>query len=88
MSRAKWKGPFVNLKDLYNLKQNGNLNTSIEINRNSEISPIFVGSSVKIHNGKSYTEINVSEDMVGHKFGEFSYTRSKYIFKKKKKLKK
>jgi small subunit ribosomal protein S19 len=88
MSRSKWKGPFVNQKDLYNLTKNTNSKTSLLVSRKSEITPIFIGSSTKIHNGRSYMEINITEDMIGHKFGEFSYTRVKNVFKKKKKLKK
>jgi small subunit ribosomal protein S19 len=42
------------------------------MSRNSEIIPEFLGLTFKIHNGKSYTEVDVTEEMVGHKFGEFS----------------
>ena len=44
--------------------------------RNSTIIPEFVGHSFLIHNGKSFIPITVSEEMVGHKLGEFSPTRS------------
>lgn len=81
MSRSKWKGPFISetkiLNDTLTNKKN------LIISRNSEIVPKFVGSTFYVHNGKSYSEINVSENMVGHKFGEFSFTRAKFIFKKK-----
>lgn len=43
--------------------------------RGSTILPSFVGSNFQIHNGKSFTKITVTQDMVGHKFGEFSMTR-------------
>jgi ribosomal protein S19 len=43
-----------------------------------------VGLTFDIYNGKKYIEVTVTEDMVGHKFGEFSLTRAKFSFKKKK----
>lgn len=90
MGRSKWKGPFVDFQDLNNIeqvkKQENNKNT-IKINRSSEILPAFLGLKFNVHNGKSYTEILVNEDMIGHKFGEFSFTRSKFVFKKKKQKK-
>jgi ribosomal protein S19 len=83
MSRSKWKGPFLNTKTLKDLKDK-----SKKINiatRNSNIVPTFVGQSFNIHNGKTYTKLTVTNEMIGHKFGEFSPTRKKFIFKKKKK---
>jgi ribosomal protein S19 len=77
MSRSKWKGPFLNFKTSDNKKNN-------IINRNSVITPSFVGLTYHVHNGKNYTEINVNENMIGHKFGEFSFTRAKFSYKKKK----
>lgn len=55
--------------------------------RSSEIVPAFLGLNFKIHNGKNYVELTVTDDMIGHKFGEFSFTRSKFLFKKKNKQK-
>ena len=49
---------------------------------------INVGSTFNVHNGKNYLEVNVTENMVGHKIGEFSFTRAKFSLKKKKKMKK
>lgn len=43
--------------------------------RNSTILPNFVGLTLKIHNGRGFTNVKISQDMVGHKFGEFSFTR-------------
>lgn len=43
--------------------------------RSSTILPSFVGSNFQIHNGKTFTKVTVTQDMVGHKFGEFSMTR-------------
>jgi small subunit ribosomal protein S19 len=83
MSRSKWKGPYIDIKqniDDTKLKKNMNI-----ISRNSEILPIHLGLSFNIYNGKTYSEIIVTERMIGFKFGEFSFTRAKFIFKKKKK---
>jgi ribosomal protein S19 len=52
------------------------------MSRNSEIIPEFFGLTFKIHNGKSYTEVDVTEEMVGHKFGVFP-TRAKFSLRKK-----
>lgn len=87
MSRAKWKGPFINTKDLNELKlikKQEYLKKNFIISRNSEIIPSFIGLIFNVYNGKSYSELTVNEHMVGHKFGEFSFTRAKFSFKKKK----
>lgn len=81
MSRSLSKGPFVHHSLL---KKNLDLKQPIKIwSRNSFIIPEFVDSVFSIHNGKSFVQIKVIEDMVGHKFGEFASTRKKNIFKKK-----
>jgi small subunit ribosomal protein S19 len=92
MSRSKWKGPFVDFQHLNNnltyfKQQENNIKTNIKISRNSDIIPGFLGLTFYVYNGKSYDEIIVNEDMIGHKFGEFSFTRAKFIFKKKNKKK-
>jgi small subunit ribosomal protein S19 len=88
MSRSKWKGPFVCNKTLSKikfLKTNQTTNKNyLFASRNSEILPNFVGITFYVHNGKNYSEITINENMIGHKFGEFSFTRVKFIFKKKK----
>jgi small subunit ribosomal protein S19 len=78
MSRSKWKGPFYSSNDSELKKNHKNF-----IKRNSEIIPKFLGLTFTIHNGNSYKEITVSESMIGHKFGEFFFTRAKFEFKKK-----
>jgi small subunit ribosomal protein S19 len=86
MGRAIWKGPYINPKYLKNL----NLTEQKHINfisRNSKIIPQFFDLTFKVYNGKSYVEITIVEDMVGHKFGEFIFTRAKFSYKKKKKKK-
>jgi ribosomal protein S19 len=49
---------------------------------------LCVGLTFKVYNGKNYNEITIIDSMIGHKFGEFSFTRAKFIFKKKKGKKK
>lgn len=85
MSRSKWKGPYLNLKTLHNtnLKKQQANNIKI-IKRDSEITPKFIGLTFKVHNGKNYQELTVTDEMIGHKFGEFVFTRGKFSFKKKK----
>lgn len=74
MTRSKWKGPYLSKNE-----------KMVEyISRNSEITPNFLGLTFKIHNGQNYFEVKVSSDMFGHKFGEFAFTRKKFVFKKKK----
>lgn len=87
MSRAKWKGPFINtinLNELKLIKKQEHFKKNFIISRNSEIIPSFIGLTFNIYNGKVYSELTVNEHMVGHKFGEFSFTRAKFSFKKKK----
>lgn len=87
MSRAKWKGPFIcnnTLNKIKNLKTNLATKNYLYTSRDSEIVPNFVGITFYVHNGKNYSEVTVNENMVGHKFGEFTFTRAKFTFKKKK----
>ena len=78
MSRGIWKGPFVHpslLKKVDKLKSGDRKKPIKTWSRNSTIIPEFVGHSFLIHNGKSSIPITISEEMVGHKLGEFSPTR-------------
>ena len=78
MSRSIWKGPFVDpslIKKVEKLKNQTNKPPIKTWSRKSTIIPEFVGYSFLIYNGKKFIPITVSEDMVGHKFGEFSPTR-------------
>ena len=78
MSRGIWKGPFVHpslLKKVDKLKTGDKKKPIKTWSRNSTIIPEFVGHSFLIHNGKNFIPITVSEEMVGHKLGEFSPTR-------------
>ena len=78
MSRSVWKGPFVDpslLKKVEKLKDQSNKQPIKTWSRKSTIIPEFVGYSFLIYNGKKFIPIKISEEMVGHKLGEFSPTR-------------
>ena len=79
MTRSVWKGPFVHpslLKKVDKLKDSSNKKPIKTWSRNSTIIPEFVGINFMIHNGKNFIPITISEEMVGHKLGEFAPTRS------------
>ena len=84
MGRSKWKGPYINSKDLETLKESKKNYIKTIISRNTIILPKFIEQTVKVHNGKKFVEILVTEEMIGHKFGEFSMTRKQFSFKKTK----
>ena len=78
MSRSVWKGPFVDpnlLKKVEKLKNKTNAAPIKTWSRKCTIIPEFVGHSFLIHNGKKFIPIKISNEMVGHKLGEFSPTR-------------
>ena len=78
MTRSVWKGPFV---DGYLLRKAENARRGEVIktwSRRSTIMPQFVGLTFGVYNGAKHVPVLVSEDMVGHKFGEFSPTRTFY----------
>ena len=78
MSRSVWKGPFVEeslIKKVEKIKNDPNKKPIKTWSRKSTIIPDFVGFSFLIYNGKKFIPITISEDMVGHKFGEFAPTR-------------
>ncbi len=78
MTRSIWKGPFVdpNLIKKVNLQKEKSSKNPIKTwSRKSTIIPDFVGLSFLVHNGLKFIPITISEDMVGHKLGEFSPTR-------------
>ena len=78
MSRAIWKGPFIDpslIKKVNQQKDQSNKKPIKTWSRKSTIIPDFVGFSFLVHNGKKFIPITISEDMVGHKLGEFSPTR-------------
>ena len=78
MARAVWKGPFVeeSLIKKVDKQKNETIKKPIKTwSRKSTIIPDFVGVSFLIYNGKKFIPITISEDMVGHKLGEFAPTR-------------
>lgn len=82
MARSIWKGPFVDsylLKKAEAVRGSGRSNDVIRTwSRRSTILPQFVGITFGVHNGQKFIPVLVTENMVGHKFGEFSPTRTYY----------
>jgi small subunit ribosomal protein S19 len=79
MSRSLKKGPFVDEK-LFNrivaMNEANNKQIIKTWSRASTIYPEFVGHTIAVHNGKSHISVFITEDMVGHKLGEFAPTRT------------
>ena len=81
MARSLKKGPFVDLhllKKVDAARGTGDKRPIKTWSRRSTILPEFVGLTIAVHNGKQHIPVYVTENMVGHKLGEFSHTR---IFK-------
>jgi len=79
MSRSVWKGPFVDvflLKKAEATRQSGRKEIIKTWSRRSTILPQFVGMTFGVYNGHKFIPVLVTEDMIGHKFGEFSPTRT------------
>lgn len=80
--RSVWKGPFVDmhlLKKVKDVYASGKKGTVIKTwSRRSTILPEFVGMTFNVYNGKKFIPVAVNENMVGHKLGEFSPTRTFY----------
>ena len=78
MARSIKKGPYVDaklLKRIEQLNRSGAKRPVKTWSRRSMIVPDFIGHTVSVHNGKSFTSVFVTENMIGHRFGEFSPTR-------------
>ena len=78
MSRSLKKGPFVDeflLKKVEALNASGKKEVIKTWSRRSTIYPDFIGHTFAVHNGKEFIPVYVTEDMVGHKLGEFALTR-------------
>ena len=81
MSRSVWKGPFVDgylLKKADKVRESGRSEVIKTWSRRSTILPQFVGLTFGVHNGSKFIPVSISEDMVGHKLGEFAPTRTYY----------
>ena len=78
MARSLKKGPYVFdrlLKKVQTLNETGKKEVVKTYSRRSTIFPDFVGHTIAVHNGKEFIPVYVTEDMVGHKLGEFALTR-------------
>ena len=78
MARSVWKGPFVDgylLKKAEQARATGRKDIIRTWSRRSTILPQFVGLTFGVYNGRKFLPVLVNENMVGHKFGEFSPTR-------------
>jgi small subunit ribosomal protein S19 len=81
MARSVWKGPFVDgylLKKAETVLSSGRKDVVKTWSRRSTILPQFVGVTFGVHNGKKFVPVFVTENMVGHKLGEFAPTRTYY----------
>lgn len=79
MTRSVWKGPFVDgylLKKAEAARAAGGRQAIKTWSRRSTILPQFVGLTFQVHNGNKFIPVLVSEEMVGHKLGEFAPTRT------------
>ncbi len=81
MPRSLKKGPFVDsklMKKALKVQENRDHRMIKTWSRRSTIIPEFVGLTIAVHNGKKFIPVFISENMVGHKLGEFSPTRTFY----------
>ena len=81
MSRSVWKGPFVDgylLKKAEISRGSGRNDIIRTWSRRSTVMPQFVGLTFGVYNGRKFLPVLVTENMVGHKFGEFAPTRTFY----------
>lgn len=76
MKRSKWKGPFLRKSSL--------TEKLTVLPRNYEVTSNIVGSTFNVHSGRIFTKLTITDDMIGHKVGEFVPTRERFVFKKKK----
>ncbi|MFO7844143.1 MAG: 30S ribosomal protein S19 [Bacteroidales bacterium] len=78
MSRSLKKGPFIDFKlekRVLELNESGKKSVVKTWSRRSMISPDFVGHTIAVHNGNKFIPVYITENMVGHKLGEFAPTR-------------
>ena len=78
MARSLKKGPFIDkslMKKVQKMNESGKKEVIKTWSRRSTIYPEFIGHTFAVHNGKEFIPVYVTEDMVGHKLGEFSLTR-------------
>lgn len=79
MARSIKKGPFVDLHLINKVEKARSSNDKKPIktwSRRSTVLPDFIGLTIAVHNGKNHIPVYITENMVGHKLGEFSHTRT------------
>jgi len=79
MARSLKKGPYVDIKLFNKIEEMNSTNTKKAIktwSRRSTIFPEMIGHTIMVHNGKNFIPVYVTENMVGHKLGEFAPTRT------------
>jgi len=79
MSRSIKKGPFIDFKlekRVLEMNASGKKSVAKTWSRRSVISPDFVGQTIAVHNGNKFIPVYITENMVGHKLGEFAPTRT------------
>jgi len=86
MNRVIWKGPYIENNLLKKVRvSNSVLNNNVKtISKNSILLPKFFGLTLQIYNGKTFITIKITNEMIGHKLGEFVSTRKQFSYKKKK----
>lgn len=77
MKRSKWKGPLIKIKDI---KKKLPI-----LPRDYEITSQVIGLNCNVYSGKKFVKLSLTDEMIGHKVGEFIPTREKFEFKRKKK---
>ncbi|KZF19485.1 mitochondrial ribosomal protein S19 [Xylona heveae TC161] len=83
-ARSVWKGPHIVPLPIVRPKGNERPPPIKTDARSATILPNFVGLRFQVHNGKIYNDVTITEDMVGHKLGEFSPTRKRFTYKQTK----
>ena len=79
MTRSVWKGPFVELsliKKAKKVSDSGRKEVIKTWSRSSTILPLMIGHTIAVHNGKTHIPVFITEQMIGHKLGEFAPTRT------------
>jgi len=82
MTRALWKGPYISRDLLQSIRYPKNYIPKT-MSRNSMVLPAFLGKTIQIYNGKIFLPSSINDSMLGSKLGEFCFTRSRNIYKKK-----
>ncbi|KAI9893790.1 MAG: mitochondrial ribosomal small subunit component [Vezdaea aestivalis] len=79
--RSVWKGPHLVPLPIVRVRPGERAPLIKTQARSATILPNFVGMTFQVHNGKDYTDVTVTEEMVGYKLGDFAATRKKFTFK-------